>query len=300
VPLEQGDRRHRGSCFATGLSIDAAGNSVVSGLFAGTFDFGGGPIAPIDGDAFYVLKLDPNGSFLWVKQFSAGNGVLALDKGANILLCGVVGPALDLGGGPLTGTMYIGKLDPSGNYVWGFAKTGGLSAGCDDGTTDAQGNFLVTGHYASTIDLGGGPLSAVPAGNNNGAFVASFSPTGAHRFSIASAAQGRITPFSIRADASGAAYVTGGFSGALAFGSTQAYAGLVLDGFLLKVASDGTVDTSKAFGAPRVAAGGGLAITTAGSLVLAGGYSDSIDLGTGPLPTTDPTTAYPFVIEFMP
>src|SRR5206468_3415458 len=48
--------------------------------------------------------------------------------------------------------------------------------------TDGNGNVAITGCFAYTVNLGGGVLSATPAGNDD-VFVAKYSGSGAHLWS---------------------------------------------------------------------------------------------------------------------
>nr|MBA3542445.1 hypothetical protein [Deltaproteobacteria bacterium] len=61
-----GDREDQGF----GIAVDKAGNSVATGLFAGTVDFGKGAVSSntINKDVF-VIKHDANGAVVWVKTF---------------------------------------------------------------------------------------------------------------------------------------------------------------------------------------------------------------------------------------
>src|SRR5262249_16052641 len=48
---------------------DAADNAFITGLFKGTIDLGGGPLASAGDFDFFVAKLDASGKHVWSKRF---------------------------------------------------------------------------------------------------------------------------------------------------------------------------------------------------------------------------------------
>jgi hypothetical protein len=86
---------------------------------------------------------------------------IALDQSGNLIISGnYQGPAdLDPGPGvdmhsPATsqGGIFVSKLDPSGNYMWGQSLEAGKSV-----AVDSIGNVFVTGTFSSLIDFDPGP-----------------------------------------------------------------------------------------------------------------------------------------------
>jgi len=91
------------------VTADAGGNVILAGKFAGTLDFGGGPLASVQED-IYLAKLNSSGAHVWSKRFGdsdnapntqAANGMSA-DIDGSILLTGLFQGAVDFGCGPLT------------------------------------------------------------------------------------------------------------------------------------------------------------------------------------------------------
>jgi hypothetical protein len=92
---------------AWGVAADAAGNTVTTGWFQNSVDFGkGGAIASKGNKDVFALKLDPKGDVLWVDTWGdhdhdQGRGV-ALDKDGNAIVVGafrftlaLVAPAIE-------------------------------------------------------------------------------------------------------------------------------------------------------------------------------------------------------------
>jgi len=234
------DQSGRGSSIAT----DAAGNLYLGGIIEGTVDFGGGPLAPSLGDGapepVFIASLDADGGHRWSRRFvpdgqpNVGDTIpdhqigenlevraLAVDPAGNVYFTGVLAGTIDFGGGELqsVGSMpagtsvflyantYLASLDSAGAHRWSKrfgdgAGNMGRAVACDP-----AGNLMLTGVVQqptedSGIDLGGGPLT------NHGIYVASFTPDGAHRWSVAYG-----DPFSgtwtIASDAVDAVYLAG-------------------------------------------------------------------------------------------
>jgi ribosomal protein S11 len=180
-----------GTSFDEGQSIavDASGNVYVTGYFRGTVDFDPGPgtanlTSPgvnLGKSDTYILKLDNNGNFVWVKQLGGSGNVLgfdlALDGSGNVITTGYFEGTADFD--PSAGTfnlvsaggndVFIAKLDASGNFVWAKSMGGG---GDDEGsslTLDASGNVYSIGMFNGPADFdpGAGTNSLSSVGNND-------------------------------------------------------------------------------------------------------------------------------------
>jgi hypothetical protein len=168
---------------ASSLTVDFAGNVVLTGEFAGTVDFGGAPLTSTGGFDLFVAKLDGAGGHLWSKRFGDGDDQggtpsIAVDGSGNVFAAGTFHGALNFGGGPLASAggedAYLAKMDGNGAHLWS-KRFGDVSDGqvATCLAADASGNVIVGGYFSGTVDFGGG--SVVSAGGND-AFVAKFSP----------------------------------------------------------------------------------------------------------------------------
>ena len=89
-----------------GIAVDGADNILVTGLFQGTVDFGGGPLTSAGVSDIFVAKYDAAGAHLWSQRFGdtgfdQGNAI-AVDGADDVLVTGYFGGTVDFGGGPLT------------------------------------------------------------------------------------------------------------------------------------------------------------------------------------------------------
>lgn len=150
---------------------------------------------------------------------------------------------------------------------------------------DASGAMIVTGYVggqAKGADFGGGPLTA---GGGRDLFVVKLDASGAHVWSKGFGDAADQEGAAVAVDASGAALVTGFFGGVLDFGGGSSLTSKdTRDAFVVKLAADGSVVWAKAYGdATGPQQGAGIAAAPNGDVLVAGSFSGSIDLGSGPL-----------------
>jgi len=90
---------------AAGVTVDAAGNVIMTGTMVGAADFGGGPLWGNGSFDIFLAKFNNGGTHLWSKRFGDlsddhGNGV-ATDPSGNVILTGDYFLSVDFGGGDL-------------------------------------------------------------------------------------------------------------------------------------------------------------------------------------------------------
>jgi hypothetical protein len=157
-----------------GVSATSDGGALVTGVFQGTVDFGGGPLTSAGADDIFVLKLDSSGKHVWSRRYGHqedfGWSVSATSDGG-ALVTGSFEGTVDFGGGPLARAgfddIFVLKLDSSGNHVW---SRGYGSVHIDQGrgvSATSDGGALVTGFFRGTVDFGGGPLTSAPASTSS-------------------------------------------------------------------------------------------------------------------------------------
>jgi hypothetical protein len=135
--------------YATSVQVDTLGNVYTSGHFIGTVDFNPGAAiynlaSTMGGFDSYVLKLDINGNFIWVKPFTASQSRASVIDGNNNIY--------------ITGTdtygIFISKLNQSGTIEWqGNYSGNGPVFEAQSICLDPVGNVYVTGDFNYQISF---------------------------------------------------------------------------------------------------------------------------------------------------
>jgi Secretion system C-terminal sorting domain/Beta-propeller repeat len=177
------------------IGIGADGSVYIAGSFEEYVDFDPGTgiesaisNGTIEADIF-VLKLDVNGDFIWVKTFGSTYSEvlpkLAVDPQGNTIVTGYGSHAMDVDPGagefilsPVR--VYIQKLDANGTFLW--AQTVGstqIGAG-PEVTTDDAGNIYMVGKFTGTVDFDPGVAEAMltTQATTSDVFIEKFTPTG--------------------------------------------------------------------------------------------------------------------------
>jgi hypothetical protein len=212
-----------------GVATDSTGNVVVTGMYQGTQDFGGGPLASSGNDIF-VAKYTGAGAYMWAKRFGgmlgdSGNAV-AVDGSGNVVVTGYFAGTVDFGGGSLTAAgnndIFLLKLSSAGAYVWAKKFGGGVDivngTVLDSGNgvaVDSNGNVLMSGYFLGTADFGGG--SVLSTGSTD-IFLAKYSSTGSFTWAKSFGATNIDEGKAVAVDDNGNSLITGRFSVSIDFG----------------------------------------------------------------------------------
>ncbi|WP_310396345.1 T9SS type A sorting domain-containing protein [Hymenobacter sp.] len=193
-------------------------------------DFGSVPMPTgFGGFDAVVVKYDPQGTPLWIQRAgSAGEdfaGRTTLDASGRVVVPGFVTGTGTFGGQSVpatsTTTGFLWVVEPAaGATAWVRGIGAAQGAAFRGATADAAGNIYVAGHYSGQGTVGTTTLTG--AGGLDG-LVASYSATGALRWTQQTAGTGDEAPFFISLDGTNRLAVGGVVGGAGLFG-TQAVA----------------------------------------------------------------------------
>lgn len=259
-------------------------------------------------DAF-VLKLDTNGDFVWIKQFGGGgaNGdtgaagtAIIIDNEGNIITSGFFNNTVDFDPGPGTFNMtgvhnkgYMVKMTSNGDLIW--AKNIGSSpevyhrAHIRDMKSDADGNIYSTGFFTGDCDFDPGPgVYTLSGGGIDNGFVSKLDKNGNFIFAkhIGTNTSGILWSGSIDLDSYNNIYTTGSFDlthdfdpGSNVHNVTSIYG---FDTYVLKLNNQGEFMWVKTFGGTYDDMGEDLAVDNIGNVYAAGTYSRDVDFDPGP------------------
>ncbi|WP_342085940.1 SBBP repeat-containing protein, partial [Dyadobacter sp. OTU695] len=278
------------------ITVDAAGNLLITGTFRGTADFDpGSGVAQLstrasNGTETFILKLDSNGNYLWATRLGdtsavagsngAGNEIKT-DGSGNIYVAGSFANTVDFNpgagvseltspGGASALDAYVLKLAPDGTFIW--ARRMGGTFG-DNGTSlavDGDGNVLVGGTINSNSVSDFGTFS-VPAVTTQTGFVTKLNSTGTFQWvkTIANTASSSVSD--IEVDGTGNIYMGGLVSGTGDLDPGPGTADFPGGGFLAKWDGNGNY----AWGMFQGSAVGDITLDNAGNLLATGRYTNA-------------------------
>lgn len=282
---------------ATRVAVDAQGNIVIIGDFAGKIDFGGGVLTSAGATDVFVAKFDTTGAFLWAKSFgdvAAQSGLdVAFAPNGDVVFTGSFAGSINLGGGALASAgatdLFVARLDPAGTFLWG-KRFGDTVAQAGKGiAVDGQGNVIITGDIAGKVDFGGGALTSAGATD---VLLLELDPTGAHVSSKLFGNAAAQTAASVAVDAVGNVLLTGSAAGSVDFGGGALTSAGGTDIFVAKLTAGGVHLWSKRFGAAGNQDGRDIAVDPSGAVLVAGDFTTSVDFGGGVLTSAGVTDGF--------
>ncbi len=158
----------------SGMSMDSSGNIYTIGTFNGVIDFDPGPgMFELRSDSFssmFILKLDKDGNFVWVKQVRTGRypfmidvKAVKTDRWGNIYATGGFSGNIDFDPGSAVFSLttiewgrniFVLKLRTSGDFVWVKQMGDTLSASQSlFMTIDGQGGIYTSGFFRGDADF---------------------------------------------------------------------------------------------------------------------------------------------------
>jgi hypothetical protein len=226
-----------------------------------------------------------DGAFAWSTRFGDGQNqtgnAIAVDQIGDVFVGGYFDGAIDLGGGMVIASAggsdaFVVKLGPTGAPVWARGFGDAAYQSVSSLAVDADGSVLATGSFAGAVDFGGGALVAT---GSSDVFLAKLDTQGAYVWAKRFGGLQSQGATGMRVDSTGAAFVTGFFTGTINFGTGGLPSGGAADVFLAKVDSAGNTLWAKSFGDTANQYGEAVAVTAAGDVVLAGDYLGTINFG---------------------
>ncbi len=288
--------------------VDASGNVYSTGLFRDIVDFDPGPgtatLAATFNSDIYILKLDAQGNFLWVKQikFPTINGAaykLELDNAGGLYAGGFFGSVIDFDPGPGTYTLSAGgntdafilKLDVNGNFVWVKSMGGPNGDGLIDMSIDASNNIYSTGTFSGTADFDPGSSTYNLTSTGSVAtdiYISKLDMNGNFVWAKRIGDTNYESAEAITTSASGDVILTGSFLGTPDFdpgaGTFSLTANQGFNAFILKLDASGNFTWAKNFTSlfsGTANKGQDVAVDAAGNIYSVGNFNGTVDFDPG-------------------
>lgn len=273
------------------VKADAQGNLYVFGASVSTADFGHGALGAEGGSDLLLAKYDAQGKPLWSRRFGDAEDqlatALALDTSGNVLLGGSFRGVLDFGGGVVLVSSslqdedaFVAKLDGSGSALWAkrLGDAGAHQSVNALGATQ-NGDVIVAGDFAGTLDLGGQPLTAAGKSPARDVFLGRLDASdGAHQWSLRLGDEGWQSGIDLGVDAWDGITLTGTLTGMVEFGETT----LTADGtdiYVARFEENGRATCASLFSTGEGDSPLALGVDPAGDVFVAGYYSGTLALG---------------------
>lgn len=258
-----------GNDVGKGVTVDGAGNIVMTGHFRGPVSFGGASLPGRGLQDIVVAKYDGAGFHQWSQSYGSAGGDegqdIVADGLGNVIVTGHYGGVIQFGGGADTPSfggidMFALKLNGAGDYQWSKG-VGGLNSDVGFGiAVDASNSVAIVGNFSNTVNFGGVPLTS--AGSTD-AFVVKYAENGDHRWSTRLGGGAADMGQGIAADVMGGVVVTGTNNGA----------------FLVKYDTNGAQEWSQSFRSTIGVQGQDVAFSPAGVITFTGNLRGTTNFG---------------------
>jgi hypothetical protein len=268
------------------ISVDANGNSYVTGCFTGEAVFATIHLSGFGGYDIFIAKYDPNGNCLWAKQAGSSKNdygyYISVDGNGNSFVTG------DFAGTATFGTFqlvsygqldaFIAKYDNNGNCLWA-KQAGGVHDDFGEGIrVDANGNSYVTGWFTGPAAFGAIQLSGF--GNHWDIFVAKYDSGGNCLWTKQAGGPSGGGGTNISIDANGSSYVTGEFGTTAIFDTIQLISSGYNDVFVAKYDSGGNCLWAKKAGGINSDVAWSISVDKNGNSYLTGQFNGPASFGT--------------------
>ena len=289
------------------IAIDHLDEIILTGRFHGQLDVDPGLdtfwLNSPAGSNPYVLKLDPDGQFIWAGHMNSGPfgqiNALGVDESNQIYGVGYYEYFLDVDMGPDTVLLddlvgpsngFAVKLTPSGQLVWAndFAFSDDNKGSLGTLAVTSDGHTWVAGRFKGDVDVDPGP--DVQLFSSDGTFtdilMLHFDPDGALLDAYQLGGPGADAERSILVSDAGLVYLAGAYQQTVDFdpgvGQLLRTAVNGSDIFVAKFEETGHPEWVACMGGPKSEDPRDIALDDSGNVFLTGGYNGTVDFDPGP------------------
>jgi hypothetical protein len=287
------------------VSTDPSGNVYITGSFSSTFTIGSTTLTSAGSSDAFLVKYDPNGTFLWAKSaggtFTDYGQSISTDSSGNLYVTGnFESPTITFGSTTLSNEgredIFIVKYSPDGAVLWAKAAAGNEYDKANGISTDVNGSVYVVGRFNSTT-ITFGTTNLINADNSDGTndiFITKFASDGSVLWAKSVGGLYDEDGSDVSTDPSGNVFITGNFSSpVITFGTTTLFntengANSYSDIFIAKYTPNGTFIWAKSAVGNGYDIGQGISTDAIGNVFVTGSfYGSTITFGTTTIVNTD-------------
>lgn len=214
---------------ANAVSVDASGNSYVTGGFEGTADFEDTTLVSKGNDDIFIAKYNSAGGLEWIHHAGGtttdhGAGI-GLDASNNVYICGALNSAFATFGDTTLkaasqgSNIFLAKCNSAGEFIWVRLAADKFHGNVQSFGVDPSGNFFITGYYAGPAVFAGAALSTNTYADRN-IFIVKYNAAGEVQLAQNIVGAERTEGHGVGVDKSGNAYMTGVFRDSVKFSNT--------------------------------------------------------------------------------
>jgi len=285
------------------VAVDDSGNVYVTGAYRKTVDFDPGVgtfyLTSTGETDIFVQKLSPQGGLIWAKSMGGNKDdygyYVCTDAAGHVYVTGLFQGEADFDPGADTfslisagyASIFVQKLDPSGELIWAMS----IGAHNDNGgramTTDASGNVFVTGFFSGRVDFDPGMETSYLASKGEGdIFVQKLDSSGAFIWAKSVGGDFTETGLSITTDEMENVYVAGHFQGTVDFDSETGTEHITSRGgsdiYVMKLDPSGDFIWVRTVGGRSHESAKSIAIDALNNVYVTGVFQDTVDFDPGP------------------
>jgi hypothetical protein len=286
------------------ITVDTSGGVVVTGIMAGTGDFGPVSLTSAGSRDGFVVRLDAGtGTVQWARRWGTGlsewgNGV-GTDAAGNVYVLGL----RQLYSSGSFFAYDVQKFSRTGAHTWTKSVTSSLPDTSSSGitadlTVDAAGNVFAVGQFKNSVDFNPGSgrkdtYTVTNPGTEGGSFVLKLTTNGAFSWVTPflsrqqGSAYGSLVTSTVSVDGQGNVLVGGEYDGLVDFNPGSGVTSLAdpSGGYAAKLSSTGGLVWVRGFAKTvhdqHIATVSRLATDASGGVYLTGSFTGGIDLNPG-------------------
>ncbi|MBX7113520.1 MAG: hypothetical protein K1X64_04230 [Myxococcaceae bacterium] len=154
---------------AFSVATDLAGNSYLTGYFAGAISLGDHQLVSQAPRDVFIAKVSRDGAYLWATAVK-GTGIkqaqsIAVDQSGAVFVSGFFTGQAVFGSQTITATgardLFVTKLNANGEFEWTFTAGGANAQMAGRVAVSQSGAIYVAGTYDNTVNVGGIMLTSV-------------------------------------------------------------------------------------------------------------------------------------------
>ena len=257
---------------ANAIAVDANGNVFVAGMSNDYTSFEGNSYPSLGGKDGFLLKLDTDGNFVFVRTIGCFNDDNAydvvVDGSNNVIVTGHFNYALQVSSTSLFQTAkgandaFLVKFDNAGAFLWTIpyassAHDYGRRVACDN-----AGNIYLAGEFKGTINIAGSTLQSP---NDMNVYIAKFNPSGEVQWAAQRGASGDDAVKALAVTSTGDVYL--------------AYKQSNTNPYIAKYSASGTSQGTIAYSGSGTLDMADILCDTNGNIYITGNYSGTIEFG---------------------